>query len=489
MSPRHHLSPGMIAHEGQPLLSAGRRLKGSLGPGGRIELLAEEEPPTKKKCRLACACLVLFGIILLACSMFKTLHGRPDKVQNPQEFTEEWKLHCDDDIFSFERETVRVSEGQTAFPSFWDYAPYGPISVSYDERALLLNGTRSLFLSGSMHPARSTPSSWSNALDEAVRHGLNMITIYVFWASHQPFEGTEMDWSLPGRACDKFGDDIDEATIPCGWTLASAIRAAANRGLFVHARIGPYVCAEYSYGGIPEWVPLNKPEMSMRRPNKPWMDAMEIYVQSTIEYLTKEKLWAYQGGPIIMGQIENELGGEVDAETENLITIEACDKMPSISSSYRLRNATLQDYAHWSGAIAAKYAPKVLWTMCNGLTAPNAINTCNGFGGASCSDVWLESHGQSGRIQVDQPALWTENEAGFQVWGETADKPTDYFWGRTARRNSSQLLHVGWILQSRSFSCCGDHQHVRTRCQWIMPEWPKTPANLWTFPVPARSYY
>ena len=429
----------MIVHEGQPLLIAGRSLQGSLGPGGRIQVLAEEESPMKKKCR-ACSFLVLFGLILLACSIFKTLHRRPDKVQNAKEFKENWKLHCGDDILCFERETVRVLEGQPSFPSFWDYAPHGPISVSYDERALLLNGTRSLFISGSMHPARSTPSSWSNALDEAVRHGLNMITIYVFWASHQPFEGAEMDWSLPGRTCDKFGDGIDEATISCGWTLASAIRAAANRGLFIHARIGPYVCAEYSYGGIPEWVPLNRPEMSMRRPNKSWMDAMEIYVQSTIEYLTKEKLWAYQGGPIIMGQIENELGGEVDAETENLITIEACDKMSRISSSCRLRNATLQDYADWSGEIAAKYAPKVLWTMCNGLTAPNAINTCNGYGGASCSDGWLESYGQSGRIQVDQPALWTENEAGFQVWGETADKPTDYFWGRTARSGAKDAL-------------------------------------------------
>lgn len=29
------------------------------------------------------------------------------------------------------------------------------------------------------------------------------------------------------------------------------------------------------------------------------------------------------------------------------------------------------------------------------------------------------------------PALWTENEGGFQVWGGSPSNPTSYFWGRT----------------------------------------------------------
>jgi len=68
--------------------------------------------------------------------------------------------------------------------------------------------------------------------------GLNMVTIYVFWAEHQRFPGQKMDWTLMagrGLAC-QVG-----TTRPsyCGWSLADAIRAAAMRGLFVHARIGP----------------------------------------------------------------------------------------------------------------------------------------------------------------------------------------------------------------------------------------------------------
>lgn len=302
-----------------------------------------------------------------------------------------------------------VREDRPGFPSYWNYANQGPINVSYDKRSFLLNGHRALFLSGSMHPVRATPATWLAALDEAVHHGLNMITIYVFWGAHQPFPGMEIDWSLPG------GD----------WDLAWAIRAAANRGLFIHARIGPYACGEYNYGGIPEWVAFNNSNMAMRRPNQEWMDVMETFVNTTVAYLTRNRLWAHQGGPILMGQIENELGGSEDMVTEYLVTVQ--DKEGG------RRTATMQDYADWSGEIAARAAPEVVWTMCNGLTAPNTINTCNGYGGAGCSTTWLESNGQTGRIQVDQPALWTEAEGGFQIWGETASNPTDYFWGRTAR--------------------------------------------------------
>lgn len=128
-----------------------------------------------------------------------------------------------------------VKTGQPGFPSFWDYAPQGPIDVSYDGRSFMLNGERALFLGGSMHPSRATQETWENSLDLAVQNGLNMVTIYVFWADHQPLPGKDIDFTLPAGICRE-----DNRTLPsCGWSLADAIRAAAMRGLFVHARIGP----------------------------------------------------------------------------------------------------------------------------------------------------------------------------------------------------------------------------------------------------------
>jgi hypothetical protein len=338
-----------------------------------------------------------------------------------------------DGFMCYERAHVRVPEDLPNFPSFWKYAEHGPINVTFDERAIMLNGERSLFLAGSLHPVRATRETWTSALDAAVRQGINMVTIYIFWSTHQPFPGTDFDWSFPGD-----------------WDLATAIRAAANRGLFVHIRIGPYACGEYSYGGIPEWLPLDKPNMVMRRLNKEWMEAMEKFVVATVNYLTVQRLWAYQGGPIVMSQIENELGGEEFVEdSKHLLAVEvAGDHTISPSDSSGMRPGTLQDYADWCGELASRVAPNVVWTMCNGLTAPNTINTCNGYGDAGCSRTWLEINGQSGRIQVDQPALWTEDEQGFQIWGDEPSNPSDYFWGNTARQMAREGLQ--WFARGGS---------------------------------------
>jgi hypothetical protein len=177
--------------------------------------------------------------------------------------------------------------------------------------------------------------------------------------------------------------------------------------------------------------------MNLRRPNREWLEAMESWVMQTVEYIRENRLWAYQGGPVILSQIENELAGdEIDFEDDdgNLLvdskTGEFVDAGTAcMDGSRMLRKATMQDYADWCGAIAKKYEPNVTWTMCNGLTANNTIHTCNSKDNGA---EWLENYGENGRIQVDQPPLFSEFEEGFQDWGETPDKPSDYFWGRTA---------------------------------------------------------
>jgi Glycosyl hydrolases family 35 len=304
-------------------------------------------------------------------------------------------------------ERIQVRRDKEGFPSFWNYE--GPMRITYDGRSIMINGDRALFLSGSMHPARATRATWELALDEAVRNGLNMVTIYIFWGAHQPFPDSRIDWTLSGS-----GVSCEYGVTSCRWDLAQALRAAANRGLFVHIRVGPYVCAEYTNGGIPIWLPLKYPKMRMRRLNRDWLDNMEIFVRSTIAYLTANHLWAYQGGPIVMAQIENELVGDEDVSLEYLMKVSAEGIPVSEPSNGRrsstLRNATIQDYANWCGDLAATLAPKVLWTMCNGLSAKNTVST---FNGDSFGASWLEHHGDSGRIQIDQPAMWTEDEGKF----------------------------------------------------------------------------
>ena len=64
-----------------------------------------------------------------------------------------------------------------------------PYNVSYDQRALLLNGQRTLLMSGSVHYPRSTPDMWPSILSQTKQAGVNLIQTYVFWNLHEPMPG------------------------------------------------------------------------------------------------------------------------------------------------------------------------------------------------------------------------------------------------------------------------------------------------------------
>lgn len=271
---------------------------------------------------------------------------------------------------------------QPGFPSFLDVANKGRIDVSYDKRSIRINDKRVLLLGGSIHPSRATKQTLRYALDEIVANGLNLVTIYVMWENHQPVPTLDINWDfLKGLQYE--GSSSSESL---QWSLASAIRSAAERGLFVHLRIGPYECAEYTYGGIPEFIPLQHPNMTMRRPNLEWLEVMKSYIKRVLTYLEENKLWAYQGGPIILGQIENELGGNVDPEAENFFLInENGDfverKDAPSGAAGGLRNATLQDYADWCGSLVQDLAPNVTWvnTETSKPSIANSLDTHFGF--------------------------------------------------------------------------------------------------------------
>lgn len=77
--------------------------------------------------------------------------------------------------------------------------------------------------------------------------------------------------------------------------------------MYVNIRIGPYVCAEWNYGGFPEWL-REIPGIVFRNYNKPFMDAMAKWTTFIVDAL--RPYFAPNGGPIVLAQIENEYGNE-----------------------------------------------------------------------------------------------------------------------------------------------------------------------------------
>ena len=261
--------------------------------------------------------------------------------------------------------------GSPSFPTF-DEMKGKPYNVSYDKRALTLNGEHVLFISGAVHPPRvrscacgcsglderfisrkiylacqGSPQDWDSWIALAKKNNINMLQVYIFWNFHEEEEGV---FNFEGRG-----------------NLTLFMQKAAASGLFVNLRVGPYVCAEWTYGGLPAWLGL-KPGVAFRQTNAVWQPAMEAWFNIIIDRMAKGSFFASQGGPIVLVQVENEL--------------------PS----------TDKPYVEWCGTMAhaalAKAGVDVPITMCNGQTADDTINTCNGN---DCSS-YLEHHGQNGKV-------------------------------------------------------------------------------------------
>ncbi|RRT73132.1 hypothetical protein GW17_00046169 [Ensete ventricosum] len=63
--------------------------------------------------------------------------------------------------------------------------PLASASVSYDHKAIVIEGRRRILISGSIHYPRSVPEVCPKAKDG----GLDVIQTYVFWNGHEPSPG------------------------------------------------------------------------------------------------------------------------------------------------------------------------------------------------------------------------------------------------------------------------------------------------------------
>lgn len=108
---------------------------------------------------------------------------------------------------------------------------------------------------------------------------------YVAWNVHEPREGEF-----------RFDGEYD---------IAHFVRLAAELGLYVIVRPGPYVCTEWDLGGLPSWL-LSYPGLRLRCHDPVYLEKVDRYFDALLPRLTP--LLSTNGGPIIAMQIENEYG-------------------------------------------------------------------------------------------------------------------------------------------------------------------------------------
>ncbi|KEH35626.1 beta-galactosidase-like protein [Medicago truncatula] len=114
---------------------------------------------------------------------------------------------------------------------------------------------------------------------------------------------------------------------------------------------------------------------------------MQNFTTKIVNMMKEEGLYASQGGPIILSQIENEYG--------------------NIQKAFGTAGS---QYVEWAAKMAVGLNTGVPWVMCKQPDAPDpVINTCNGM---RCGETF------TGPNSPNKPAMWTENWTSFyQVYG------------------------------------------------------------------------
>ncbi len=147
----------------------------------------------------------------------------------------------------------------------------------------VLDGKPLRIYGGEMHYARIPRPYWRQRIQMVKAMGCNTLSIYVMWNYHETAPGV-WDWT---------SDSHD---------LRAFVELARAEGMYIILRPGPYVCAEWEFGGLPYWA-MNTP---IRSDDETYLHLCRNYLAQVFHQV--DGLFAEQGGNILMTQVENEYG-------------------------------------------------------------------------------------------------------------------------------------------------------------------------------------
>lgn len=166
-------------------------------------------------------------------------------------------------------------------------------TFSFNKNDFLLNGKPIQLISGELHPARIPAEYWRHRIQMARAMGCNTIAAYLFWNYHEPEQG-RYDFTSGNHDIRRF------------------FRTVQEEGMWAILRPGPYVCAEWDFGGLPPYL-LAIPDIKVRCMDERYMAAVERYLAALADEI--RPLLLQNGGPILMIQIENEYGSYANDRT------------------------------------------------------------------------------------------------------------------------------------------------------------------------------
>lgn len=109
-------------------------------------------------------------------------------------------------------------------------------------------------ISGAVHYFRNMPDTWDDIFLKMKACGCNCVETYCPWNQHEKVKGIF-----------DFNGILD---------IVSFIEKAGEYGLMAIVRPGPYICAEFDFGGLPWWL-HNEPNMDIRCSNENFMKCFD----------------------------------------------------------------------------------------------------------------------------------------------------------------------------------------------------------------------
>lgn len=238
------------------------------------------------------------------------------------------------------------------------------------DNKFLLNGKKINIYSGAMHYFRTLPEYWEDRLTKIKLCGFNTVETYVCWNLHEPKKG---EFHFEGM--------LD---------ILKFIEIAKKVGLYVIVRPGPYICAEWDFGGLPAWL-LKDKNLQLRCNNDLYKKHVEDWFSVLFDMLRPHL--ESNGGNIIMMQVENEYGSYGN-------DYEYCDFIKDLYKKLDMNVALFTADGDWCNMLSGGSVDGVYKVLNFGSRAKTAFNALDGF-------------------QKDMPNCCGEFWCGwFDHWGE-----------------------------------------------------------------------
>lgn len=226
--------------------------------------------------------------------------------------------------------------------------------------------------SGEIHYFKIQRDDWRRRLLQIKLAGFNAVSVYMPWNYHEVTEG---GWDFSGEK-----------------DVAHFLQLAAEFGLYVIARPGPYICDEWQFGGFPPWL-SGKSGIRLRSADSLFLSYCDLWWDRIASIIADYQIG--KKGSIILVQIENEYGHFGDNQEPEYI--------------YHLRDGLLKHGIHVPLINCDSFIQ-------HGSLKPgkwDGVNLCGNFGGDG-----LRILKRARKIQEDAPLFVTEYwMACFDCWG------------------------------------------------------------------------